>query len=55
LARLVNPSAGTVVEVGASLESRYRAAGWTDVDASVEQVEAPSEKPKPPVRRKSSK
>jgi hypothetical protein len=51
--RLVHPTAGTVVEVGDSLESRYRAAGWAE--ESARQDEAPSEKPKPVSRRKSSK
>ena len=45
LARLKAP-AGTVVSVEGDLEARYRAAGWTDVDAPVEQQdEAAPEKP----------
>ena len=55
VARLLHATSGTVVTVGDSLAARYRAAGWTDADAPVEQVEAPSEKPRTPVRRKSSK
>jgi len=55
LARLIHPTAGTVVTVEGDLEGRYRAAGWGDADAPAQQVEAPSEKPKPVVRRKTSR
>ena len=51
MARLVHPTAGTVVTAGDSLADRYRAAGWGDADASTQQEEATSEKPKPATRR----
>ena len=50
MARLVHPTAGTVVTVEGDLESLYRATGWAE--ESAKQDEAPSEKPKAPVRRK---
>lgn len=49
--RLTHPSAGTVVTLEGDLEERYRAAGWVDADASAQQEEATTEKPKPETRR----
>jgi hypothetical protein len=43
LARLIHPTAGTVVTVEGDLESQYRAAGW--FEESDQQEQAPSEKP----------
>jgi hypothetical protein len=51
LARLIHPTAGTVVRLEGDLEAFYRAGGWADADAPAQQDEAPSEKPKPTTRR----
>jgi len=51
LARLIHPTAGTVVTVEGNLEDRYRAAGWSEEG---QQEEATSEKPKTRRSRKTS-
>lgn len=39
MARLIDPKTGTAVHVDGSLERRYRAQGWSEVAASVQDEE----------------
>lgn len=49
--RLTDPAKGTVVRCEGDLAAHLLSLGWTDADATVEQVKATPEKPKTTRRR----